>query len=155
MSLTTHDRYAIRDLYARYSWARSTADIDSFAALFTQEAVIEDEGHRFDGPGAATDYLRAWLSRPGAAGQQYWIMQQVLDGDSTGCEARSFLMTPMLNPIGTPSMTFYRFGHLSDRLVKREGTWLLSEHRIDQWRGEVLEGFPRRDIAMVSAGGTP
>jgi len=155
MTLTTENRYALKDLYARYSWARSTADIDAFAELFIQAPMIEDEGHTFTGPGAAADYLRAWIARPGAAGQQYWIMQQVFDGDDHQCSVRSFLMTPMLNPIGTPSMTFYRFGHLTDRVVKDGGRWRLAEHRIDQWRGEVLDGFPRRDIAMTSVGGRP
>ncbi|GAA4431077.1 hypothetical protein GCM10023169_35250 [Georgenia halophila] len=152
-TLTTEDRYAIRELYARYAWARSTADVEAFVELFTPGATVRDEGEQFDGAEGVRTYIDSWVRRRGSAGQQYWIMQQVLEGDAHSCSVRAFLMTPMLNPIGTPSMVYYRFGHLADRLVKDGRTWRLAEHVIEQWCGEVLAGFP--DFQMVETATSP
>jgi hypothetical protein len=143
VALTLEDRYLIRELQARYSWAVATVDVEAFVRLFAPDARVEEVGREFPrGPEGARTFLLDWASRSGSAGRQHWMQHRLIEGDGERVVVRSFVMVPHRNPIGTASTLVGFVGHSRDVLVKRDGAWLFAERVIEHWRGEVLEGFP-------------
>jgi hypothetical protein len=151
--LSLEDRYLIRELQARYSWAVATCDVDAFAQLFAPDARVVDVGREFPrGPEGARAFLLDWANRPGSAGRQHWMQHRLLEGDGERCVVRSFVMVPHRNPIGTASTLIGFVGQSRDVLVKLDGAWHFQERIIEHWRGEVLDGFPAyRDLAGSGA----
>ena len=129
------DRIAVEDVMARYVWAVDSLDPDGYVAVFTEDAVIDSNGSISKGheeirkivtsliqrrddnkaKGLPTSNLyhvissvRITFPKPGAAlHQSYW---QTVRRDKDG------------------RMTAAAMGRSEDRLVKRNGKWLI------QWR---------------------
>lgn len=153
-ALTLEDRYLIRELQARYSWAVATVDVDAFMPLFAPEARIVEVGKEYPrGPEGARAFLLDWASRPGSAGRQHWMQHRIIEGDGERCVVRSFVMVPHRNPIGTASTLIGFVGHSRDELVKLDGAWKFEGRVIERWAGEVLDGFPAyRELAGTANG---
>lgn len=129
---TPEDRIAVEDVMARYVWAVDSLDADGYVAVFAEDAVIDSNGsisrgheeirqivtgliqrrddNRAKGLPAANLYhmvsnVRITFPRPGEAlHQSYW--QTVRRGEG-----------------GT--MIAAAMGRSEDRLVKRDGRWLI------------------------------
>jgi hypothetical protein len=142
--LSTEDRFLIRELQARYSWATGTADVEAFGELFAPDARIEENGRTFPpGPEGARAFLRDWLDRPGStAGRQHWMDNRVFEGDGERCVVRAYVMVPHMNPVGTASVLLAFLGHCRDTFVKIDGAWRYAERVVERWEGHVLDGFP-------------
>ena len=132
---TYEDRIAVEDVMARYVWAVDSLDADGYVAVFTEDAIIDSNGsiskghdeirkivtnliQRRDGSrakGVPTANLyhvisspRIVFPKPGeAVHQSYW---QTVRRDTDG------------------RMIAAAMGRSEDRLVKRNGQWLI------QWR---------------------
>jgi hypothetical protein len=138
-----HDRAPIEDLYARFSWALATADIDTFAELFTPDAVLEDAfAGRFDGPGAARRFAEAMRDRPDFPGRQHWTNQSVFEPDGDGWRVRSFGIATQRHPEGAVFLPWV--GHTDDLVVVHDGAWRFARRRFERWEGDVLAAFPSR-----------
>lgn len=132
---TYEDRIAVEDVMARYVWAVDSLDADGYVAVFTDDAVIDSNGsiskgheeirkivtnliqrredNKAKGLPTANLYhvissVRVTFPKPGEAlHQSYW---QTVRRDKSG------------------QMIAAAMGRSEDRLVKRNGTWLI------QWR---------------------
>jgi uncharacterized protein (TIGR02246 family) len=132
---TYEDRIAVEDVMARYVWAVDSLDADGYVAVFTDDAVIDSNGslskgheeirkivtnliqrrddNKAKGLPSANLYhvissVRVTFPKPGEAlHQSYW---QTVRRDKSG------------------QMIAAAMGRSEDRLVKRNGTWLI------QWR---------------------
>jgi hypothetical protein len=142
--LTLEDRFLIRELQARYSWATGTADVEAFGELFAPHARVTELGREFPpGPEGARQFLRDWLDRPGStAGRQHWMHNRVFEGDGERCVVRSFVLVPHMNPVGTASVLVGFVGHCRDTFVKIDGAWRYEQRIVERWEGDVLDGFP-------------
>jgi uncharacterized protein (TIGR02246 family) len=132
---TYEDRIAVEDVMARYVWAVDSLDPEGYVAVFTEDAVIDSNGsiskgqeeirrivtnlirrrddNKAKGLPPANLYhvisnVRITFPKPGeAVHQSYW---QTVRRDQDG------------------KMTAAAMGRSEDRLVKRNGKWLI------QWR---------------------
>jgi uncharacterized protein (TIGR02246 family) len=132
---TYEDRIAVEDVMARYVWAVDSLDADGYVAVFTDDAIIDSNGsiskgheeirkivtnlirrrddNKAKGLPASNLYhvissVRITFPRPGEAlHQSYW---QTVRRDNDG------------------KMSAAAMGRSEDRLVKRNGKWLI------QWR---------------------
>jgi uncharacterized protein (TIGR02246 family) len=134
---TYEDRIAIEDVMARYIWAADSLDPDGYVAVFTEDAVIDSNGsiskgheeirkivtglvqrrdeNRAKGLPTANLYhvisnVRITFPKPGeAVHQSYWQTVR-RDKDSR--------------------MTAAAMGRSEDRLVKRNGKWLIQSRTL-------------------------
>jgi uncharacterized protein (TIGR02246 family) len=134
---TSEDRIAVEDVMARYVWAVDSLDADGYVAVFTEDAVIDSNGsiskghdqirrivtglmqrrddNKAKGLPTANLYhvvsnVRITFPKPGEAlHQSYW---QTVRRDSDG------------------RMTAAAMGRSEDRLVKRNGKWLIQSRTL-------------------------
>ena len=134
---TYEDRIAIEDVMARYVWAVDSLDADGYVAVFTDDAIIDSNGNISKGreeirtivtslvqrrddrkaKGLPTSNLyhvissvRITFPKPGEAlHQSYW---QTVRRDNDG---------PMIAAA---------MGRSEDRLVKRNGRWLIQSRKL-------------------------
>jgi uncharacterized protein (TIGR02246 family) len=134
---TYEDRMAVEDVMARYVWAVDSLDAEGYAALFTEDAIIDSNGNISKGreeirkivmnliqrrddnkaKGLPTSNLyhmisnvRITFQRPGEALHQSYWQTVYRDKDS--------------------KMTAAAMGRSEDRLVKRNGKWLIQERKL-------------------------
>ena len=134
---TYEDRIAVEDVMARYVWAVDSLDADGYVAVFTDDAVIDSNGaiskghaeirkivtnliqrrdeNRAKGLPASNLYhmvsnVRITFPKPGEAlHQSYW---QTVRRDKDG------------------RMIAAAMGRSEDRLVKRNGKWLIQSRTL-------------------------
>jgi uncharacterized protein (TIGR02246 family) len=134
---TFEDRTAVEDVMARYVWAVDSLDADGYVAVFTDDAVIDSNGsisrghaeirrivtnliQRRDDSKAKglptsnlyhmTSNVRITFPKPGEAlHQSYW---QTVRRDKEG------------------HMIAAAMGRSEDRLVKRNGRWLIQSRKL-------------------------
>jgi hypothetical protein len=141
--LSVEDRVQIEDLYARHAWALDTADIDGVAALYADEAVIEDVlAGRFEGAGAARRFAEAARDDPDFHGRQHWTGHSRFTRDGERCHVRSFGLAAQLHSSGATFLPWV--GYTEDVLVAQDGGWRFAERRFRRWEGSVLSAFPGR-----------
>jgi uncharacterized protein (TIGR02246 family) len=134
---TYEDRIAIEDVMARYVWTVDSLDADGYVAVFTEDAVIDANGNisrgreeirkivtnliqrrednKAKGLPTANLYhvvsnVRITFPKPGEAlHQSYW---QTVRRDKNG------------------AMIAAAMGRSEDRLVKRNGNWLIQSRKL-------------------------
>ena len=134
---TYEDRTAVEDVMARYVWAVDSLDADGYVAVFTEDAVIDSNGNISKGHPAIrkivtdliqrrdnnkakgvptanlyhmTSNVRITFPKPGEAlHQSYW---QTVRRDENG------------------RMIAAAMGRSEDRLVKRQGKWLIQSRKL-------------------------
>jgi uncharacterized protein (TIGR02246 family) len=134
---TYEDRVAVEDVMARYVWAVDSLDPEGYVAVFTEDAIIDANGNISKGreeirkivmsliqrrddskaKGLPTSNLYHMISnvritfpRPGEALHQSYWQTVVRDKDN--------------------KMTAAAMGRSEDRLVKRNGKWLIQERKL-------------------------
>jgi uncharacterized protein (TIGR02246 family) len=134
---TYEDRMAVEDLMARYVWAVDSLDPEGYVAVFTEDAIIDSNGNFSKGreeirkivmsliqrrddnkaKGMPTSNLyhvisniRITFPRPGEALHQSYWQTVYRDKDS--------------------KLTAAAMGRSEDRLVKRNGKWLIQERKL-------------------------
>jgi len=134
---TYEDRIAVEDVMARYVWAVDSLDPEGYVAVFTEDAIIDSNGSISKGreeirkivmsliqrrddnkaKGLPTSNLyhlisnvRITFPKPGEALHQSYWQTVVRDKDS--------------------KMTAAAMGRSEDRLVKRNGKWLIQERKL-------------------------
>jgi SnoaL-like protein len=137
------ERVQIEELYARHAWALDTADVDGLAALYTEDAVIDDvQTGRFDGAGAARRFAEAARDDPDFRGRQHWNGHNRVVRDGPRCRVTAFGLAAQLHPSGATFLPW--LGYTEDVLVVRDGVWLFAERRFLRWEGSVLADFRGR-----------
>ena len=123
------DRLAVQDVMIRYATSCDRRDMDEYGACFTEDALITGFGASdFHGRQAWVDYVAKALTR--FTGTQHMLGNQRvwLDGDTaklqTSVQATHFLAD-------RPGTTLTLFATYYDDLVKRNGVWEITKHRLE------------------------
>lgn len=142
------DELAIRELYARYSWALDTGDTDGYVALFAPEAEASEETASGElevrqGREEIRKLVLKFHERPDFPGHQHQMDQLVFEPDPMGrhdhWQVRSYAWATINRPPAPPHLHWC--GHIRDVVGKIDGQWLIVEKDIMGWAGEVLERF--------------
>jgi uncharacterized protein (TIGR02246 family) len=131
--LGTHeDRVAVEDVMARYVWAVDSLDADGYIAVFTEDAVIDANGSISRGHAEIRGVVTSLIQRRDAnrakglpAGNLYHVVSNVRITFPKPGEAlhQSYWQTVRRGADGT--MIAAAMGRSEDRLVKRDGRWLI------------------------------
>lgn len=129
---TYEDRIAVEDVMARYVWAVDSFDADGYVAVFTEDAVIDSNGSISRGRDEIRKIVAGLIQRRDAntakgvpAGNLYHLVSNVRITFPVPGEAlhQSYWQTVRRDQEG--KMTAAAMGRSEDRLVKRDGKWLI------------------------------
>jgi len=132
---TYEDRIAVEDVMARYVWAVDSLDADGYVAVFTEDATIDSNGSISKGHAEIRKIVTGLIQRRDdnkakglpTANLYHVISSPRITFPKPG-EAlhRSYWQTVRRDKDGR--MIAAAMGRSEDRLVKRNGKWLI------QWR---------------------
>ena len=132
---TYEDRIAVEDVMARYVWAVDSFDADGYVAVFTEDAIIDSNGSISKGHEEIRKIVTNLIKRRDdnkgkglPASNLYHVISNVRITFPKPGEAlhQSYWQTVRRDKDG--KMTAAAMGRSEDRLVKRNGKWLI------QWR---------------------
>ena len=132
---TYADRIAVEDVMARYVWAVDSLDADGYAAVFTEDAVIDSNGSISKGHAEIRKIVTGLIERRDAnkakglpSANLYHVISSVRITFPKPGEAlhQSYWQTVRRDKDGR--MIAAAMGRSEDRLVKRNGQWLI------EWR---------------------
>jgi len=132
---TYEDRVAVEDVMARYVWTVDSLDADGYVAVFTEDAVINSNGNISKGPTEIRKIVTNLIQRRDdnkakglPTSNLYHVISNVRITFPAPGEAlhQSYWQTVRRDTDG--KMIAAAMGRSEDRLVKRNGKWLI------QWR---------------------
>ena len=132
---TYEDRIAVEDVMARYVWAVDSLDADGYVAVFTDDAVIDSNGSISKGHSEIRKIVTGLIQRRDdntakglPTANLYHVISSVRITFPKPGEAlhQSYWQTVRRDKDGR--MTAAAMGRSEDRLVKRNGKWLI------EWR---------------------
>ena len=132
---TYEDRIAVEDVMARYVWAVDSLDPDGYVAVFTDDAVIDSNGSISKGHAEIRKIVTSLILRRDdnkakglPSSNLYHVISSVRITFPKPGEAvhQSYWQTVRRDTDG--KMIAAAMGRSEDRLVKRNGQWLI------QWR---------------------
>lgn len=92
--LTTDDRLAICDLFARYGRALDNRDLDAYVATFAPDGALDSiRRGRVEGREAIRASLQEIIQEVNAANYVHFSNHPVIEGDSERCTVRSYAQT--------------------------------------------------------------
>jgi 3-phenylpropionate/cinnamic acid dioxygenase small subunit len=124
--LTSDDRVAIHELYARYNHAIDAGRSEDWAACFAPGGTFDDGRAVVSGEGLAK-FAEAFAARVKG---RHWTNNLVLDEDGDGVAGSCYLMlmrlTPGEQPPASPLVTaIYR-----DRVVRTPAGWKFASRKV-------------------------
>ena len=131
------DRMAVEDVMARYVWAVDSLDPEGYVAVFTEDAIIDSNGNISKGREEIRKIVISLIQRRDdnkAKGLQtsnlYHLISNVRIAFPRPGEAlhQSYWQTVYRDKDG--KMTAAAMGRSEDRLVKRNGKWLIQERKL-------------------------
>jgi uncharacterized protein (TIGR02246 family) len=134
---TYEDRIAVEDVMARYVWAVDSLDADGYVAVFTDDAVIDSNGSLSKGHAEIRKIVTGMIQRRDenkAKGQPaanlYHVISSVRITFPKPGEAlhHSYWQTMRRDKDGR--MMTAAMGRSEDRLVKRNGRWLIQTRKL-------------------------
>jgi uncharacterized protein (TIGR02246 family) len=134
---TYEDRIAIEDVMARYVWTVDSLDADGYAAVFTEDAVIDANGNVSKGHEAIRNIVTNLIKRRDdnkakglPTANLYHVISNVRITFAKPGEAlhQSYWQTVRRDKDG--AMTAAAMGRSEDRLVKRNGKWLIQSRKL-------------------------
>ena len=134
---TYEDRIAVEDVMARYVWTVDSLDADGYVAVFTPDAVIDSNGTFSRGHDEIRKIVTGLIQRRDEAkakGQPtsnlYHVISNVRITFPKPGEAlhQSYWQTVRRDKDG--KMIAAAMGRSEDRLVKRNGKWLIQSRKL-------------------------
>jgi 3-phenylpropionate/cinnamic acid dioxygenase small subunit len=134
---TYEDRVAVEDVMARYVWTVDSLDADGYVAVFTADAVIDSNGNISRGHDEIRKIVTSLIQRRDdnkAKGlppsNLYHVISNVRITFPKPGEAlhQSYWQTVRRDKDG--KMTAAAMGRSEDRLVKRNGKWLIQSRTL-------------------------
>ena len=131
------DRIAVEDVMARYVWAVDSFDPEGYVAVFTQDAIIDSNGSISKGREEIRKIVTSLIQRRDdnkAKGlppsNLHHLISNVRITFPTPGEAlhQSYWQTVIRDKDG--KMTAAAMGRSEDRLVKRNGKWLIQMRKL-------------------------
>ena len=126
------DRIAVEDVMARYVWAVDSLDADGYVAVFTEDAVVDSNGSISKGHEEIRKIVTNLIKRRDdnkakglPASNLYHVISSARITFPKAGEAvyQSYWQTVRREKDG--KMTAAAMGRSEDRLVKRNGQWLI------------------------------
>jgi uncharacterized protein (TIGR02246 family) len=134
---TYEDRIAVEDVMARYVWAVDSLDAEGYVAVFTEDAVIDSNGSISKGHEEIRRIVTSLIRRRDdnrakgvPTSNLYHVISSVRITFPTPGEAvhQSYWQTVRRDQDG--KMTAAAMGRSEDRLVKRNGKWLIQGRKL-------------------------
>jgi uncharacterized protein (TIGR02246 family) len=134
---TYEDRIAVEDVMARYMWASDSLDPEGYVAVFTDDAVIDANGSISKGREEIRKIVTGLIQRRDdnkakglPASNLYHVISNVRISFPKPGEAlhQSYWQTVRRDQDGR--MTAAAMGRSEDRLVKRNGKWLIRSRKL-------------------------
>jgi uncharacterized protein (TIGR02246 family) len=134
---TYDDRIAVEDVMARYVWAVDSLDPDGYVAVFTEDAVIDANGSISKGHKGIRQIVTSLIQRRDdnkakgvPTSNLYHMTSNVRITFPKPGEAvhQSYWQTVRRGKDGT--MIAAAMGRSEDRLVKRNGQWLIQSRKL-------------------------
>jgi uncharacterized protein (TIGR02246 family) len=134
---TYEDRIAVEDVMARYVWAVDSLDADGYVAVFTEDATIDSNGSISRGRAEIRKIVTGLIERRDAnrasglpTANLYHVISNVRISFPKADEAlhQSYWQTVRRGSDG--KMTAAAMGRSEDRLVKRDGKWLIQFRKL-------------------------
>jgi uncharacterized protein (TIGR02246 family) len=134
---TYEDRVAVEDVMARYVWAVDSLDADGYVAVFTDDAVIDSNGSISKGHAEIRKIVTGLIQRRDdntakglPTSNLYHVISSVRITFPKPDEARhqSYWQTVRRDKDGR--MIAAAMGRSEDRLVKRNGQWLIQFRKL-------------------------
>ena len=131
------DRIAVEDVMARYVWAVDSLDPEGYVAVFTEDAVIDSNGIISKGHEEIRKIVTGLIQRRNdnrakglPTSNLYHMISNVRITFPKAGEAlhQSYWQTVHRNKDG--QMIAAAMGRSEDRLVKRNGKWLIRERKL-------------------------
>ena len=131
------DRIAVEDVMARYVWAVDSLDPDGYVAVFTEDAIIDSNGSISKGHEAIRTIVTGLMQRRDdnrakglPTSNLYHVISNVRIAFPRPGEAvhRSYWQTVRREKDG--KMIAAAMGRSEDRLVKRNGKWLIQSRTL-------------------------
>jgi uncharacterized protein (TIGR02246 family) len=120
------DAEQIRQLYAKYCHAGDSGDCNAFAQCFTEDAVVDANGHLSTGRAAIRESCEAYRPVYAATPMRHVVTNILIDVDGDEAQADSYFL--LLAATEHPGVL--RTGTYRDRLRRVDGHWFLSTHII-------------------------
>jgi uncharacterized protein (TIGR02246 family) len=134
---TYEDRIAVEDVMARYVWAVDSLDPEGYVAVFTEDAVIDSNGNISKGREEIRKIVSSLILRRDdnkakglPTSNLYHVISNVRITFPKPGEAlhQSYWQTVYRDK--ESKMTAAAMGRSQDRLVKRNGKWLIQERKL-------------------------
>jgi len=131
------DRVAVEDVMARYVWAVDSLDAEGYAAVFTEDAIIDSNGSISKGHEEIRKIVTSLIQRRNdnrakglPASNLYHVISNVRITFQKAGEAlhQSYWQTVVRDKDG--KMNAAAMGRSEDRLVKRNGKWLIQSRKL-------------------------
>ena len=131
------DRAAILEVMQKYVWSVDALDADGYVSVFTEDAVVESQGIVHKGHAEIRKVVTDLLARQAAnraegkpPGNLYHVISNERMSFTSPTEAlyQSYWQT-MRKAEGTRYIAG-GFGRSEDRLVKRNGKWLIQSRKL-------------------------
>jgi uncharacterized protein (TIGR02246 family) len=131
------DRIAVEDVMARYVWTVDSLDADGYVAVFTEDAVIDSNGNISKGHEEIRRIVTNLIKRRDDAKAQglptsnlYHVISNMRITFPKASEAlhQSYWQTVRRDKDGR--MIAAAMGRSEDRLVKRNGKWLIQSRKL-------------------------
>ena len=132
---TYQDRIAVEDVMARYVWAVDSLDPEGYVAVFTEDALIDSNGSISRGRDEIRKIVTGLIQRRDdnkakglPAANLYHVISNVRIAFPKPGEAVHYSYWQTVRRDTDGKMTAAAMGRSEDRLVRRNGQWLI------QWR---------------------
>ena len=134
---TYEDRIAVEDVMARYVWAVDSLDPDGYVAVFTEDAIIDANGNISKGHEEIRKIVMSLIQRRDdnkarglPTSNLYHLISNVRIAFPRPGEAlhQSYWQTVHRDKDG--KMIAAAMGRSEDRLVKRNGKWLIQMRKL-------------------------
>jgi uncharacterized protein (TIGR02246 family) len=131
------DRIAVEDVMARYVWAVDSLDAEGYVAVFTEDAVVDSNGNISRGHEEIRKIVTNLIKRRDdnkanglPPSNLYHVISSVRITFPKAGEAlhQSYWQTVRRDKDGR--MTAAAMGRSEDRLVKRNGKWLIQSRKL-------------------------
>ena len=134
---TYEDRMAVEDVMARYVWAVDSLDAEGYVAVFTEDAVIDSNGSISKGHAEIRKVVTGLIQRRDenkakgvATSNLYHVISNVRITFPKAGEALHQSYWQTVRRDKDSKMTAAAMGRSEDRLVKRNGKWLIQSRKL-------------------------
>jgi uncharacterized protein (TIGR02246 family) len=134
---TYEDRIAVEDVMARYVWAVDSLDAEGYVAVFTEDAVIDSNGNISKGHEEIRKIVTNLIKRRDdnkvkglPTSNLYHVISNVRITFPKTNEAVHQSYWQTVRRDRDDRMTAAAMGRSEDRLVKRNGRWLIQSRKL-------------------------